>query len=448
MILLWTFIPTFKSDFYKLVVPRIQAPLLPDYLKKNFLVGQALQLVKELPDLDTIWDRLKSSYGDVITLMSKKLGSIHQETPLFKVKGDAQVTKSLLKLKNCMTDLKSLATKHDLESHLFHTSNVYKIFCLLGRRRQTELTKLFVASGHSERDKWDEIITYLDNELKVTEQLLLLDKSDQKTEDSRNPKSSGSGSKPGSTFHASEPSVTTCHLCGKDGYCLTVKAKGKNVINYFSCLEFVNSDCKKRMQMLRKKRLCFQCLSPGVKAGHSGACFDKYRCPNASHKSYKRSFHVLICDEHKNDPENLKILEDYKTKCIFGSKSVDNFEEFSKNISLFHSQSEAFVADEKEPDFMRALYLTQTIKIGGRLFNLFYDNGCGDSCSKKKMADFLASLDKAKCFQLGPMIINGVFDLFAHMVGMRSGFRPGTGKKPLSVVCVSIKLHLSFPAYP
>ena len=115
-------------------------------------------------------------------------------------------------------------------------------------------------------------------------------------------------------------------------------AKGKKVINYFSCLEIVNSDCKKRMQMLRKKRLCFQCLSPGVKAGHSGACFDKYRCPNASHKSYKRSFHVLICDEHKSDPENLKILEDYKTKCIFGSKSVDNFEEFLQNISLFHSQ--------------------------------------------------------------------------------------------------------------
>ena len=62
--------------------------------------------------------------------MSKKLGLIDREMPLFKVKGDAQIAKSLLKLKNCMTDLKSLAAKHGLESHLFHTSNVSKIFHL------------------------------------------------------------------------------------------------------------------------------------------------------------------------------------------------------------------------------------------------------------------------------------------------------------------------------
>ena len=312
------------------------------------------------------------------------------------------------------------------------------------------MTKLFVASGHSEREKWDEIITYLDNELKVTEQLLLLDRPDQKTEDSRTPKSNGSSLKPGSTYHASEPSVTTCHLCGKDGHRLTVTAKGKNVINYFSCIEFVNSDCKKRMQMLCKKHLCFQCLSPGVKAGHTGACFDKYRCPHASHKGYKRSFHVLICNEHKNDPENLKVLEDYKTKCILGSKSVDNFEEFSKKISLFHSQSEAFVADEKEPDFMRAIYLTQTIKLAGRLFNLFYDNGCGDSCSKKNMTDFLASLDRAKCISPGPMIINGVSDLKSVCPHGRYEVRIPTwdGKEAtFSGLCLD-KITSEFPRIP
>ena len=78
---------TFKSDFYRLVVPRIQAPLLPDYLKKNFLVGQALELVKEIPDLDTIWDRLKSSYGDVITLMSKKTWSNRPRHAVIQGKG-------------------------------------------------------------------------------------------------------------------------------------------------------------------------------------------------------------------------------------------------------------------------------------------------------------------------------------------------------------------------
>ena len=117
--------------------------------------------------------------------MSKKLGLSDQETPLLKVRGGAEIAKCLLKQKNCITDLKSLATKRDLESHLFHTSNFSKILHLLGRRRQIGLMKLFVASGHSKKDKWDGIVTYLDNELKLTEQLLLLDRSDQKNDDSK-----------------------------------------------------------------------------------------------------------------------------------------------------------------------------------------------------------------------------------------------------------------------
>ena len=39
---------TFKAEFEKLVSPRVQGKLLPDYLKNNYLDGHALALVKEI----------------------------------------------------------------------------------------------------------------------------------------------------------------------------------------------------------------------------------------------------------------------------------------------------------------------------------------------------------------------------------------------------------------
>ena len=75
---------TFRAEFEKLVSPRIQKALLPEYLKNNYLEGHALQVVKELTDLDEIWDRLKTSFGDVMILMSNKMYDIEREVPLWK----------------------------------------------------------------------------------------------------------------------------------------------------------------------------------------------------------------------------------------------------------------------------------------------------------------------------------------------------------------------------
>merc|ERR1712096_521712 len=93
---------TFKSEFDKLVVPHVRANLLPDYLKNNYLDGQALQLVKEIHDLDEIWKRLKESFGDVQSLLSRKLSELDKSTPLWKVKADEKLIESILRLKNLM----------------------------------------------------------------------------------------------------------------------------------------------------------------------------------------------------------------------------------------------------------------------------------------------------------------------------------------------------------
>ena len=63
-----------------------------------------------------------------------------------------------------------------------------------------------------------------------------------------------------------------------------------------------------RFEELKRKRLCFQCLTPGLKAGHGGKCFDKYNCPHTSHRRYQTGLHILICDKHKNEKHQFQFV--------------------------------------------------------------------------------------------------------------------------------------------
>ena len=284
---------TFKSEFDKLVVPHVRANLLPDYLKNNYLDGQALQLVKEIHDLDGIWKRLKESFGDVQSLLSRKLSELDKSTPLWKVKADEKLIESILRLKNLMLELKTLAESHNIQSSLFHSSNVAKAFAHLGTKRQLEITKKSLDSDLdvTEEQKWDNIVSYLDKEMKVREQVLLLKNVNDGCDSGKPPaKPPGNNKNSGYTF---TPVVQKCVLCNKSEHHIqTITNKGRHVINYFACELFATSNCVDRLNMLKKKNLCFQCLSPGMKAGHKGRCFDKFECLDASHdppRGHKRS---------------------------------------------------------------------------------------------------------------------------------------------------------------
>ena len=45
---------SFQTEFEKLISPRIQKKLLPEYLKRNYLEGPVLLLVKEFADIETM----------------------------------------------------------------------------------------------------------------------------------------------------------------------------------------------------------------------------------------------------------------------------------------------------------------------------------------------------------------------------------------------------------
>ena len=161
--------------------------------------------------------------------------------------------------------------------------------------------------------------------------------------------------------------------------------------------------------------MCSLCLTPGRKAGHGGRCFDKYACPDASHKRFPKGLHILVCDQHKNKPDNLKLLEEYKSKCIENR----NHKDFSLNIQIaFHVTSPhpgAYeVGLEIEPDDCEKdvpVYMLQTIKILEDKFNLFFDNGCSDMVLSKRALDIFIKLGRAVNISNQQNSLTGIGDL-------------------------------------
>ena len=398
---------SFKSEFEKLIQPYVQSKLLPDYLKKNFLGGQALHLVREMDNLEEIWKRLKASYGSVETLMNIKLYELGKGTPLWKIKNEEKAIQSVLQLKNSMTELKELAAKHDIEHSLYHTSNLAKVFSVLGRQRQRKITEKLLGKNVDEEGEWDEIINFLASEIKLKEKMILYEPAEQTNEKSQRKKDESSPQ--GSNYMVSITAKKACTICEKDDHVPTITNRGNKIINYFACEKFAKMSCKERLEELKKKNLCFQCLNPGLRAGHKGRCFDKYKCPDGSH-SKNSGLHVLVCDSHKNSAENLNLLQEYKEKCIEGKN--EPHAEFSKNIDIaFHVTKESYEMEGSEKFDEMAIYMLQTIKIENIKFNIFFDNGCGDMVIRKSAVDVLERLGKAKNVEKGPLILGGVGDI-------------------------------------
>ena len=79
-----------------------------------------------------------------------------------------------------------------------------------------------------------------------------------------------------------------------------------------------------RFDTVKSKGYCFQCLLPGARWSEGkhkdGSCQHDFVCKHPSHTKYRRNKHVLLCEEHMGNKENLDLLESYKTRCILKDK--------------------------------------------------------------------------------------------------------------------------------
>ena len=106
----------FKSEFEMFVVPQNKSKQLQSYiLTQNCLKGRALKLIENLTDIEEIWSRLSSRYGDEVEIMNVVIESIHS----FTFKGtdvDSAIVKLVDDLEKGVQDLDAIKSKQHLEN--------------------------------------------------------------------------------------------------------------------------------------------------------------------------------------------------------------------------------------------------------------------------------------------------------------------------------------------
>ena len=425
---------TFKDLFEKIHLKSTPKVLLPDLLKNNYLEGPAFSLVRHVDDINEIWERLKRAYGDSKMMLTKKLADINQIDGLWKTKDASKTAEGIAKIINCMKDLMRLCKRHNIENSLYYSGTIDRLLKLLGDQRLTRwLANQYDAALEGER-LWMKLIEFLEKELKVNQQKSLLLVIPER-------KSMKDGIK---SFHSDHSTLPCCSICGDSDHIPTNGPGNTKLIQYFACKKFAEMSPADRFGVLRKNGLCFQCLYPGAKRNvgkhREGNCQRDFICKHPMHHKYPTKMHILVCEEHKHLPENLEILNNYKQKCILRQPDVPAF---SKNIQLsYHSSSDANKYDE------RAIYMLQPINVNSKLFNIFYDSGCGDFVSRY---DAVRKLGKCANKEFdGPIKLGGVGGISTEARhGIYSVRLPLiTGKEAMMTgVCLDEITH-EFPKYP
>ena len=86
-------------------------------------------------------------------LLSNKLRLVAGSTPLAKIKDDEKLVKKITEIVNVMIDLSSLAARHNIESTLYHPSNLAKIYNVIGDKRHETIIKRLLEANLTANDR-------------------------------------------------------------------------------------------------------------------------------------------------------------------------------------------------------------------------------------------------------------------------------------------------------
>ena len=374
---------TFKSNFEKVHLLSTPKKLLPDLLKNNFLKEPALTLVKHLDDIDVIWNKLDSAYGDARIMLRKKMQHLYK-VDVIKTSNSEKLTVELGKITNMLHDVMKLSNDHNIEEYLYHGEGLTNIYHLLGDRRVTKFLTSTCDDKLTPKETWTKLLEFIEREKKVHQQKALLH-TQSSDGDQRKPSPQHNGGKRQLQAHnnSQQPSSTVaiCQICKEpDGFTNHVATSGPNgsrLLQYFTCKEFVITTPALRLKMLRDKNFCIQCLYPGAHASSGkhaeGRCQRDFVCPHPIHSKYPVKKHVLVCEDHKNETINQDLLKRYVNRFIRNPSLPD----FSRNLSLTEVPSEYHKINNIQCSD-RGIYLLQYIHIDGQQYLAFFDNGCSD----------------------------------------------------------------------
>ena len=455
---------SFQKEFEKLYLKSTPTKMLPDLLKNNYLADPALSLVKSLEDINEIWKRLHKAYGDSKVLLRKKLTDVKKVGQLWKFKDPERLKDGIMALINAITDLIQLSKKHHIEQKLYNGDALDMIYGIMGDARVTRwLSVISEEEDLEDEELWERLIKFLEKDLHVQQAKALLSNklnppqnssSDYKDKNFLKHKLNSYLSK-----QCNNDANLQCSFCNEIGHVQTNGPNGTSIIQYFACKKFVQMNPSQRFRELRSRGLCCQCLYPGAKQNegkHStGNCQSYFVCKHSSHDKFSTKKHVLVCQDHCDSTENLKILETYKSRCIVGQKI--QLESFSKDIKLsllaYRSSTTSDVPLKKKCDddssiIDNGIYIIQTIEVESKPYTIFFDSGCSDLVSRYEAIQTIGN--RASLERKGPIYIGGVGESKTEsshgIYQLRLPLHNGKNAV-LSGVCLD-KITSTFPQYP
>ena len=352
---------SFQDQFEKLYLQSTPKCMLPDVLINRYLEGPAQLLVKGNDDIDDIWIRLKEVFGDINILLSNKLAEFKNMDQLSKLREPVKMVEALSRVIYHMKDLMRLAKRHDIENELYYSGAINKVYQLMGEGRLNRWLSIATVEDKGE-DQWNEVIQFLEKELKVHQQKVnifsssLNDNLDNSRVSRSNERNNAHHINENQSHHNDdgarnnhldrgvrdenrEPPAADglCSFCGEPGHVQTSGPGGVMLIQYFACKKFVDSSPAERFQSLRAKGFCIQCLFPGADGNEQkhaeGRCQRDFVCKHTSHDRHTVKKHVLLCEDHKNTNENKQLLYSKNTKLVVSSEEIRAI--FNNSLGIF-----------------------------------------------------------------------------------------------------------------
>ncbi len=397
---------TFRSKFRKLIEDRVQKKYWVEHLRHKYLAGHAFTLVEKESDYEKIWEKLSKSFGNPRHLLQNKVDAL-ENVSLTNAKGDEKIGSALAHLINVMKDLSVIAVDHDIEGQLYEGGGLEKVFYLIGDSRHRKFRSENLTATFSKKQEWQKLVVFLERDLQLREKMTLdykaastlgivqqrkVPKADDKQEQNARP-----------ILIAAANANLKCHICDELGHTKIVTARGNVIIPYYVCEKFVQMSAQNRLETLRGKNLCIGCLFPGAIKSDKHKCFyTNYCCP--SHPKSQR-IHILLCEEHKSNEKNIKLLEKFKEKFI--AKCPVNLPPFANTLTFYGGMAGFGLLTrpvvikvgkfEGTPVVTApAIFMLQTILVDGVRLNIFFDSGCYDMIIKKSAVDKLLALERAE----------------------------------------------------
>ena len=398
---------TFKSKFLKAYCSHPKK-LLVEWLVNNHLEGKAKECVGALEDLDAIWERLKSTFGSTEQMLMHHFKKIHSMGLQKNVKTLESKMHYMQKLVNIMQDIYDLAIEHGLTPELHYGAHVPKIVMLLEIYIQNKWYKLATENKLTKPQRWQRLLDMLQSELeilkmRVSEELDDYTNQDRTNSDKTTPKGGAGGTTPkgGGSKALFGGSPENCKLCDEK--------HTKCNVAFIYCKKFLELPRKDRIEFVRNKQYCYQCLSGKTKwRDPKHECEDVWACKNSFHEGYNKKMHFLLCDDHADDQENKDLYEKFKTEKLTAEWQKKLHATAYHTSHLSQCDQDCSSDDgELNDENTSTCYILQPFPFAGTTYNLMFDTGCQTFVSRSSAIDSLPDENKINT-QPGPMVITGV----------------------------------------